>query len=71
MSGRLANRNGERTVRVNGGRSRDRTYDLPIKSRLLYQLSYAPIHGDNLYITQEHDIVNKEGRRVASGTENQ
>jgi hypothetical protein len=26
----------------NGGRSRDRTYDLTIKSRLLYQLSYAP-----------------------------
>jgi hypothetical protein len=28
---------------VNGGRSRDRTYDLTIKSRLLYQLSYAPV----------------------------
>ena len=42
MSGRLANRNGERAVSVNGGRSRDRTYDLPIKSRLLYQLSYVP-----------------------------
>ena len=27
----------------NGGRSRDRTYDLTIKSRLLYQLSYAPV----------------------------
>jgi hypothetical protein len=26
-----------------GGRSRDRTYDLTIKSRLLYQLSYAPV----------------------------
>jgi hypothetical protein len=25
-----------------GGRGRDRTYDLTIKSRLLYQLSYAP-----------------------------
>ena len=27
---------------VNGGRRRDRTFDLTIKSRLLYQLSYAP-----------------------------
>jgi hypothetical protein len=25
-----------------GGRARDRTVDLTIKSRLLYQLSYAP-----------------------------
>jgi hypothetical protein len=28
--------------KVNGGRSRDRTYDPLIKSQLLYQLSYAP-----------------------------
>ena len=27
-----------------GGRRRDRTFDLTIKSRLLYQLSYAPVH---------------------------
>ncbi len=30
-------RNGEK----NGGRGRDRTYDQSIKSRMLYQLSYA------------------------------
>lgn len=26
---------------INGGRGRDRTYDQSIKSRMLYQLSYA------------------------------
>ena len=30
-------------VRENGGRGRDRTYDQSIKSRMLYQLSYASI----------------------------
>ena len=29
-----------------GGRTRTRTWDLLIKSQLLYQLSYAPIRGD-------------------------
>jgi hypothetical protein len=32
----------------NGGRGRDRTYDQSIKSRMLYQLSYASIMGYTL-----------------------
>ncbi len=34
-----------------GGHSWDRTNDLPIKSRLLYQLSYVPISKKNIIFT--------------------
>ncbi len=32
-------------IESNGGRGRDRTYDQSIKSRMLYQLSYASMFG--------------------------
>jgi hypothetical protein len=35
-------RKGEKRSRINGGRTRTRTWDPLIKSQLLYQLSYAP-----------------------------
>jgi hypothetical protein len=32
-----------------GGRSRSRTYDRPVMSRWLYQLSYTPLQYDETY----------------------
>ena len=32
-----------------GGRSRSRTYDRPVMSRWLYQLSYTPLPSDETY----------------------
>jgi hypothetical protein len=40
-----------------GGRSRDRTYDLTIKSRLLYQLSYAPIERKTMELFYKPDTL--------------
>ena len=40
---------------LNGGHSRDRTYDPLIKSQLLYQLSYVPV--SRLAATSEGSIT--------------
>jgi hypothetical protein len=34
---------------IYGGRSRSRTYDRPVMSRWLYQLSYTPLPSDETY----------------------
>jgi hypothetical protein len=46
--------NAEMEEKKDGGRGRDRTYDLTIKSRLLYQLSYVPERKDLQWSVREN-----------------
>jgi hypothetical protein len=44
-----------------GGRSRSRTYDRPVMSRWLYQLSYTPLpHDETYYNKRTRENVNKK-----------
>ena len=53
-SGRIV---GQENNDMNGGHSWDRTNDLPIKSRLLYQLSYVPIKGNLVYLPAPVQLI--------------
>jgi hypothetical protein len=44
-----------------GGRSRSRTYDRPVMSRWLYQLSYTPLpHNETYYNKRTGEKVNEK-----------